>query len=211
LGSWDRDPAERTVEYRRPLEPDPDNAGEGKMTKQAESAQRVKILSEATIFIALTIALKDVLPPIWHMPQGGSITIAGLVPLVWFALRRGAKWGIFAGFVYGLVHALLPGSYIIHPVQGLLDYPLAYAALGLAGLFKKVRIVGPMAGSAIGIFGRFLCSFLSGLLFFVEDPLSTEGMIASAVYNGTYLIPEFVITVIVLYLLLGTRLLHIYE
>ena len=194
------------------MEPDPDNAGEGKMAKQAESAaQRVRILSEATIFIALTIALKDVLPPIWHMPQGGSITIAGLVPLVWFALRRGAKWGIFAGFVYGLVHALLPGSYIIHPVQGLLDYPLAYAALGLAGLFKKVRIVGPMAGSAIGIFGRFLCSFLSGLLFFVEDPLSTEGMIASAVYNGTYLIPEFVITVIVLYLLLGTRLLHIYE
>jgi uncharacterized membrane protein len=91
---------------------------EGKeMTKQAESAQRVKILSEATIFVALSIVLKDVLPPIWHMPQGGSITIAGLVPLIWFSLRRGAKWGIFAGFVYGLVHALLPGSYIIHPFQ----------------------------------------------------------------------------------------------
>jgi thiamine transporter len=145
------------------------------------------------------------------MPQGGSVTIAGLVPLIWFALRRGAKWGIFAGFVYGLVHALLPGSYIIHPVQGLLDYPLAYAALGLAGLFRKIRIVGPIAGTALGILGRFTFSFLSGLLFFVENPFSTEGMIASAVYNGTYLIPEFVITVFVLYVLLGTRLLHIYE
>ncbi len=181
------------------------------MTKQAEIAQRVKILSEATIFVALSIVLKDVLPPIWHMPQGGSVTIAGLVPLIWFSLRRGAKWGIFAGFVYGLVHAILPGSYIIHPVQGLLDYPLAYAALGLAGLFKKIRIVGPAAGTALGISGRFACSFLSGLLFFVENPFSTEGMVASAVYNGTYLIPEFVITVIVLYVLLGTRLLHIYE
>ncbi len=181
------------------------------MTKQTESAQRVKILAEATIFISLSVVLKDVLPPIWHMPQGGSVTIAGLVPLIWFALRRGAKWGIFAGFVYGLVHALLPGSYIIHPVQGLLDYPLAFAALGLAGLFGKIRIVGPMAGTALGIFGRFTCSFLSGLLFFVENPFSTEGMVASAVYNGTYLIPEFVITVIVLYVLLGTRLLHIYE
>ena len=181
------------------------------MTKQAEIAQRVKILSEATIFVALSIVLKDVLPPIWHMPQGGSVTIAGLVPLIWFSLRRGAKWGIFAGFVYGLVHAILPGSYIIHPVQGLLDYPLAYAAVGLAGLFKKIRTVGPIAGPALGISGRFACSFLSGLLFFVENPFSTEGMVASAVYNGTYLIPEFVITIIVLYVLLGTRLLHIYE
>jgi thiamine transporter len=181
------------------------------MTKQAESAQRVKILSEATIFVALSIVLKDVLPPIWHMPQGGSITIAGLVPLIWFALRRGAKWGIFAGFVYGLVHALLPGSYLIHPVQVLLDYPLAFAAVGLAGMFRKIRNVGPIAGTALGISGRFACSFLSGLLFFVENPFSTEGMVASAVYNGTYLIPEFVITVIVLYVLLGTRLLHIYE
>ena len=182
-----------------------------RMTEQAKTAQRVKILSEATIFIALSIVLKDVLPPIWHMPQGGSITIAGLVPLIWFALRRGAKWGIFAGFVYGLVHALLPGSYVIHPVQGLLDYPLAFAALGLAGLFKNVRVAGPAIGTALGILGRFTCSFLSGLLFFVENPFSTEGIIASAVYNGTYLIPEFVITIIVLYVLLGTKLLHVYE
>ena len=181
------------------------------MTEQAKSAQRVKIVSEATVFIALSIVLKDVLPPIWHMPQGGSITIAGLVPLIWFALRRGAKWGIFAGFVYGLVHALIPGSYIIHPIQGLLDYPLAFASLSLAGLFKKIRVVGPLMGTALGIFARFICSFLSGLLFFVENPFSTEGMIASAVYNGIYLVPEFVITVIVLYVLLGTKLLHIYE
>lgn len=181
------------------------------MTEQVKTAQRVRILSEATIFIALSIVLKDVLPPIWEMPQGGSITIAGLVPLIWFALRRGAKWGIFAGFVYGLVHALLPGSYVIHPVQGLLDYPLAFAALGLAGLFKNIRLVGPAVGTALGILGRFMCSFLSGLLFFVENPFSTEGIIASAVYNGTYLIPEFAITVIVLYVLLGTKLLHVYE
>jgi thiamine transporter len=118
---------------------------------------------------------------------------------------------MFAGFVYGLVHALLPGSYIIHPIQGLLDYPLAYAALGLAGLFRRVRIAGPIAGTTLGVIGRFACSFLSGLLFFVENPFSTAGIVASAIYNGTYLIPEFVITVFVLYVLLGTRLLHIYE
>ena len=148
--------------------------------------------------------MKDVLPPIYHLPQGGSVTIAGLVPLLWFALRRGLKYGVFAGFMYGLIHAVLPGAYIIHPVQGLLDYPLAFAALGLAGAFKKV----PVVGVAVGIVGRFVSSFLAGIIFFTT--LSIDGVVASAVYNGAYLIPEFVITAIVIYVLLKRKLLSIY-
>ena len=174
------------------------------MTETSLSALRVRILAEATIFIALTIVLKDVLPPIYQMPQGGSVTIAGLVPLLWFTLRRGLKYGGFAGFVYGLIHAFLPGSYIIHPVQGLLDYPLAFAALGLAGAFKKI----PIVGIAVGIVGRFLCSFAAGIVFFTS--LSIDGVIGSAVYNGIYLIPEFIITAIVIYILLKRKLLNIY-
>jgi thiamine transporter len=174
------------------------------MTEASLSALRVKILAEATVFIALTIVLKDVLPPIYELPQGGAVTIAGLVPLVWFALRRGVKYGVFAGFVYGLIHAILPGSYIIHPIQGLLDYPLAFAALGLAGAVKKI----PIVGVAVGIVGRFLCSFMAGIVFFTA--FSIDGITASAVYNGTYLIPEFAITAIVIYILLKRKLLKIY-
>jgi len=174
------------------------------MTEATAIAQRVKILSEATVFIALTIVLKDALPPIYHMPQGGSVTIAGLVPLLWFALRRGLKYGVFAGFTYGLIHAFLPGSYIIHPIQGLLDYPLAFASLGLAGTFRKI----PVIGISIGIIGRFLCSFAAGIVFFTS--LSIDGVIGSAIYNGIYLIPEFIITAIVIYILLKRKLLNIY-
>ena len=176
------------------------------MTNQSLSAQRVKILAEATVFIALSIVLKDVLPPIYEMPQGGAVTIAGLVPLIWFALRRGVKYGIFAGIIYGAIHAILPGSYIIHPVQGLLDYPIAFGALGLAGLCKKI----PAVGIGLGIFGRFLSSFFACLFFFTDNPFSTEGIYASAVYNGTYLIPEFFITLVVIYVLLQRKLLNIY-
>jgi thiamine transporter len=190
---------------RRPLEPEPGNTGGGKNMAQ-QSALRVKILAEATVFIALTIVLKDVLPPIYEMPQGGAVTIAGLVPLIWFALRRGAKHGIFAGIVYGAIHAILPGSYIIHPVQGLLDYPIAFGALGLAGLYKKI----PAVGIGLGIFGRFLSSFFAGLFFFTDNPFSIEGIYASAAYNGTYLIPEFFITLVVIYILLKRKLLNIY-
>ncbi len=176
------------------------------MSQKSTSALQTKVLAEATVFIALTIVLKDVLPPIYEMPQGGAVTIAGLVPLIWFSLRRGLRYGVFAGFVYGLIHAVLPGSYIIHPVQGLLDYPIAFAALGMAGAFKKI----PVAGVLVGIVGRFVSSFLAGIFFFTSDPLSMEGVYGSASYNGAYLIPELIITVIVIYILLKRKLLEVY-
>ena len=162
-----------------------------------------KVLAETSVIVALSIILKDILPPVYHLPQGGSITIAGLVPLLWFALRRGFKYGLFAGFIYGLVHMSL-GGYVINPVQGLLDYPLAFAALGLAGLFKK----HPLVGVGIGIAGRFIASFLSGIFFFTSPTL--EGAIVSATYNGTYLIGEFVISAIVIHILIKRKLLYIY-
>ena len=192
---------------RRPNEPEPGNTGGGKIVNETKFNLRfpTRILAEATIFIALTIVLKDVLPPIYRLPQGGSVTIAGLVPLVWFAMRRGVKYGLFAGLIYGLINAILPGSYIIHPLQGLLDYPLAFAALGLAGVAKGRN---PVFGVAVGIVGRFLCSFAAGVIFFTA--LSIDGLWASALYNGTYLIPEFGITAVVMYVLLRRRLLNIY-
>ena len=162
-----------------------------------------KILAETSVIVALSIISKDVLPPIYSLPQGGSITIAGLVPLVWFSLRRGFHYGVFAGFIYGLVHMAL-GGYVINPVQGLLDYPLAFAALGLAGLLKKY----PLVGVGVGITGRFIVAFLSGIFFWTS--LTMEGAIASAAYNGTYLIGEFVISVIVIYLLIKRNLIDIY-
>ena len=162
-----------------------------------------KVLAEISVVVALSVILKDILPPVYHLPQGGSITIAGLVPLVWFALRRGFRYGLFAGFVYGSVHMTL-GGFVINPVQGLLDYPLAFAALGLAGLFERY----PLVGVGVGIAGRFVASFLSGIFFFTS--LTPEGAIGSAVYNGTYLVGEFVISAIVVYLLIKRNLVNIY-
>ena len=162
-----------------------------------------RILAETSVIIALSFILKDILPPIYELPQGGSVTIAGLVPLLWFALRRGVFYGVFAGGVYGLIH-MAYGGYVIHPVQGLLDYVIAFAALGLAGAFKKY----PLVGVGFGIIGRFICSFLSGMLFYTG--VSIEGAIGSAVYNGIYLIGEFIISAIVVYLLVKRKLLDIY-
>jgi thiamine transporter len=165
-----------------------------------------KILAEVSVVIALSLILKDVLPPIIHLPQGGSITIAGLVPLLWFALRRRFYYGAFTGGIYGILH-MLNGGYVINPIQGLLDYPLAFAALGLAGFFRKY----PLIGVGVGIIGRFICSFLSGVFFFTDPatPLIGRATI-SAIYNGAYLIGEFIISSIVFYLLIKRKLIDIY-
>ncbi len=165
-----------------------------------------KILAEGTVIIALTAILKDFLPPIYHLPQGGSISVAGMVPLLWFSLRRGPRAGIEASAVYGLVNMAI-GGYIDNPIQAVVDYPIAFGALGLAGLFKKY----PVLGVGVGIFGRFLAHFASGVLFFwMYAPPEMNPIVYSAVYNGSYLLVEFIISAIIIYIVAKRGLLDIY-
>jgi thiamine transporter len=164
-----------------------------------------KIIAEGAVVVALSIILKDVLPPIIRLPQGGSVSAAGMVPLFWFSIRYGLRAGLEIGMVYGLVHMAL-GGYVINPVQAILDYPLAYAALGLSGFFRKY----PIVGVSVGIIGRFLCHFVSGIIFFaMYAPEGMNPVVYSAIYNGSYLIIEFIITSIVIYVLARKTLLKL--
>jgi len=174
--------------------------------KVARSPVSTKVLTEAVDVVALTFVLKDLLPPLYRLPQGGSITFAGMVPLIWFALRRGPRLGTVAGALYGLVHIAL-GGYVLNPVQALLDYPLAFGALGLAGFFRK----NPLFGVAAGILGRFVFHFISGVVFFwIYAPPAMSPVLYSAIYNGSYLLGEFLISAVVIDVLAKRKLLEIY-
>jgi len=177
--------------------------------KIGNNAPQTRILAEMVVFIALANVLYLISKfylPFLHFPQGGSITVASMVPLLWFALRRGLRWGVEAGIIYGLVHMVISGD-IYYPAQIILDYPLAFGALGLAGAFQK----HPMAGVSMGILGRFVCHFVSGVIFFGEFAWAGWNVYAySAVYNLSYLVPEFAIDVFIIYLLLKTNQLKIY-
>lgn len=153
------------------------------------------ILAEAAILIALAGALHLIRP--FQLPFGGSITLGSMIPILLFSLRRGALFGVFAGTIFGFI-VLIQEPFIFHPAQVFLDYPLAFGLLGLAGLFKS----NPILGVGIGISGRFVSHFLSGVIFFSE--FAPEGMNAylySALYNGSYLTAEFAISVILIYAL----------
>jgi thiamine transporter len=163
-----------------------------------------RIIAESVIFVALATVLSYI--KIFSLPQGGSVTAASMVPILWLALRRGPKVGLFAATVYGVVQFAL-GPYIYHPAQVLLDYPIAFGLLGLAGFFQK----RPFIGVSLGIIGRFIAHFFSGIIFFAS--YAPEGMnpaIYSAAYNGGYLLVELVISIYVVYLLRESKVLKIY-
>ncbi|MFH0896988.1 MAG: energy-coupled thiamine transporter ThiT [Candidatus Bathyarchaeota archaeon] len=175
-----------------------------------KNTYKTRVLAEGSVLIALTVILKDIVPPIYRLPQGGSITAASMVPLILFALRRGLRWGVGEGVVYGLVHMYFDSSKpynIVNPVQALLDYPIAFAALGIAGLFKKY----PIVGVGVGIIGRFLAHFISGMIFFaIYAPSGMNPAIYVALYNGSYLSVELIISAVIIYILVKRRLLEIY-
>ena len=169
-------------------------------------------IAEAGIIIALAFVLSMI--KIFHLPMGGSVTAGSMIPILLLALRRGYKLGVIAAVLYGILQ-LIEGPYIVHPAQVLLDYPLAFGALGLAGLFSagaENKNIYALLGVTVGVAGRFVCHLLSGAIFFSE--YAPEGMnpwFYSALYNGSYLLPELIISCVLIYLLIKAGVLQLYK
>jgi len=169
-----------------------------------ESQSQIKILAELAVFTALSAVLYTI--RIYTLPNGGSITAGAMVPVLWFALRRGTIVGIESGIILGLIVMTIE-PYLFFPLQILLDYPIAFGALGLAGIFKKK----PLVGVGVGMLGRFIAHFLSGVIFAdIFIPVGENPFAYSAIYNGSYLIPEFIISAIIIFLLSKRKLIDIY-
>jgi thiamine transporter len=164
-----------------------------------------RIIAEIAIFVALAAALSQLI--IFQLPEGGSVTLASMVPIIWLSLRRGSKIGIFSGVVFGLVQlAIMPQIYYLPQV--LLDYPLAFGCLGLAGFFNKRWA---LVGVVVAITGRFIMHLISGALFFASfAPAGMNPWVYSAIYNGSYMIPELAISLFVVFLLQQSKALRMY-
>lgn len=174
---------------------------------------KTMILVEGAMLIALATALSYL--KILEMPFGGSITLE-MLPLVIMSLRRGTKWGCLTGFVHGLLQMILGFSNVLYCATLLsqigcilLDYLLAFSALGLAALlgkpFSKNKKVGFIVGSILAGILRFICSFLSGWILW--GSYAPEGMhpaYYSLVYNGAYMVPDIIILAVVVGILAYT-------
>ncbi len=166
-----------------------------------------RALVECALMIAAGTVLSQI--KIFTMPYGGSVTLVSMLPFILVSFRHGVKWGLFTGFVNSLLQ-MLTGFYM--PPAGtigaviavvLLDYVLAFMCLGLACVFAKPfknSKIGVAVGTAAVCFLRFMCSFLSGALLWGSYQSSYEWAAGlsvweySFIYNGTYMLPELIIT-----------------
>lgn len=155
-------------------------------------------MTEAAVMAALSLILNFII--VFKMPQGGSITLGAMVPIMIVALRRGSSWGILTGILSGLLQFITTGQ-AAHPLSILLDYLLAYGVLGIAGFFKgslpKIAL-----GMTLAIFLRFLFHLLSGATIFASyAPEGQNPWLYSLGYNASYMIFEWIITVTAIVLL----------
>lgn len=152
--------------------------------------------------IALTLALAVVLGSlkIWQMPQGGSVSL-GMLPVFVLALRRGVGVGVVTGALAGLLGLIIEPPFIVHPVQFLLDYPFAFAGVGLAGAFSSLWATSALRrawgrgvalaiipGIAVGALVRYALHVVSGIVYFAEYAKGQPVVLYSAVYNSYVLI-----------------------
>ena len=157
-----------------------------------------RVLTEAALAIALAFVLG--LIKVFQMPFGGSISLE-MIPLILLALRQGPVVGVVAGSAYGLLN-LAVGPVVVHPVQVLFDYPLAFGALGLAGFFRPT-VRGAVIGATVAVLARLVCHFVSGVVFFASyAPEGWNPYVYSGAYNAAYLVPSLVIALVVVVVLL---------
>ena len=125
-------------------------------------SKKIKLTTKILINISLMLAFAMVLNylRIYHFPQGGAVTLGGMIPLILISFRYGAGVGTLAGFIFGLI-TIIQDPFILHPIQVLFDYPLPYMMIGLAGLFPKKFILSTILAFA----GKFICHFISGVVF----------------------------------------------
>lgn len=170
---------------------------------------KTKILAEGAVMVALATVLSYI--RVFKLPWGGSITLLSMLPIVLFSIRRGIKPGFIVSFVFSLVQF---GQGIIDGLFGwgltpvmliaciLIDYIGAYTIIGIAGIFRTKKLPGWIGGIALAISLRFVFHFVSGVVIWQSFGELWEGFttdstfLYSFLYNGAYMLPELIFTLI---------------
>ena len=146
----------------------------------------------------MALALVTSMIKLFDMPLGGSVTLLSMLFIVLIGYWYGLKAGIMTGFAYGLLQFVIEPVFYTIP-QLIVDYPLAFGALGLSGIFSG-RKHGLQLGYITGILGRLVFAWLSGVIFFASyaSSYNMSAPVYSLLYNGSYIFAEGIITLIII-------------
>ena len=172
------------------------------------SALNIRAMVETALFVAMAFVLALIKLP--SLPQGGTVTVLSMLPIIMIGIRRGTLWGLGGAVVYAGIQ-MLGGGFYPPPTPDfmgfllviLLDYVIAFGVLGLSGLFSR-RKYGLVYGSAVCIALRFLCHFTSGMVIWGVYAEDVPVWIYSLVYNGSYMGIELLATTAAAFLLCKT-------
>lgn len=151
------------------------------------------------VFSAVAVALATLTSfiKLLDMPMGGSVTLFSMLFITLIGYWFGPRYGLLTGIAYGILQFIID-PYMLSIPQVLIDYPLAFGALGLSGFFSK-RKFGLQIGYVVGVLGRFFFAILSGVIFFAAyAPDGMNPFVYSFLYNGAYLGAEALITLIII-------------
>ncbi|WP_314557834.1 energy-coupled thiamine transporter ThiT [uncultured Parvimonas sp.] len=163
--------------------------------RKDEKIFSTKALTYSAILLALGISANQI--KIFSLPQGGSMTLFSMIFIVFIGYMFGLRVGLIAGISFGLLNLLIKPE-VYTPVQAIIDYILAFGALGLSGFFanKKDKLI---FAYLVSIIGRFVFAVFSGYVFFGSyAPEGWNPLLYSIWYNLSYIGTEGVITVLLL-------------
>lgn len=159
-----------------------------------EKGVDAKVLAVSAVLVALSTALGYI--TLFKMPYGGSVTPFSLLAIVLAGYFFGVKRGVMVGICVGLLN-LLFNPYVIHPLQLLLDYPIAFGALGIGAIYRNKGKFAIFYTYIVGVIARYICAVLSGIIFFGSyAPEGFNAVTWSLFYNMTYLGAEAAITIV---------------
>ena len=163
-------------------------------------------LCEGAIMIAFATVLS--MFKAVDLPYGGSVTVCSMLPIMLVAYRYGLLRGIVTGAVYGGTQLLLGMGALSYATSWqaavaivVLDFILAFTALGLAAIFKQKscqnQATAFMGGLLFACAIRYIFHVIAGCTVWagVSVP-SGDGLIYSLIYNATYMVPETIVTLI---------------
>lgn len=171
--------------------------------------EKIIVMVEGAIMIALATVLSYI--RVFKLPWGGSVTLFSMLPIVLYSIKHGVGKGLAVSFVFSLIEftqGVIDGLFGWGLTAGMLvacimlDYILAYTVIGLAGMFGKRGMGGQLAGIIIALLLRFACHFGSGVVVWKSfgelwDGFFTENTyLYSLLYNGAYMLPEIILTVV---------------
>ena len=170
------------------------------MTIKTNTRKNLLCLVEGALLVALAQILSYL--KLWELPQGGSVTI-GMLPIFLYCARWGFGPGMLASFAYALLQLLLDGAYAWGWQSMIGDYILAFAVLGVAGLFAKLK-GGFFLGTVAGCVARFLVHWVVGATIWAEympeeffGMTMTSPWFYSALYNGSYMLLDMILVLVV--------------